>query len=74
MMKAMIKNATEYKKALIGWLGIYMLITPLIYILNDAILCLPIYLQTLILTAISTPLMHILIPLLNSFFLKEKKQ
>ena len=71
-MNSLIKNISQYKKALIGWLGIYILITPLIYLLNGALFCLPIYLQTFILTAISTPLMQLLLPFLNKIFLKEK--
>lgn len=64
-----MKTAFSYKRALIGWLGIYSLITPLIYLLSDAIGSLPIYMQTFILTGISTPLMCLLAPFLNKALL-----
>lgn len=72
-MKRQKDNTPGYKKAFIGWLGIYLLITPLIYCLNSTISCLPVYVQTFILTAISTPLMHLVIPILNKVLLRKER-
>jgi antibiotic biosynthesis monooxygenase (ABM) superfamily enzyme len=71
-MKRQKDNRLQYKKAFIGWLGIYLLITLLIYCLDSIIRSLPVYIQTLILTAISTPLMYIVTPLLNKVLLRKK--
>lgn len=61
----------ECKKAALSWLAIYILITSLIYILNGRIVNLPIYLQTLILTLITTPIMHIVMPWLHKIIKKK---
>jgi antibiotic biosynthesis monooxygenase (ABM) superfamily enzyme len=71
-MKSRKDSPSEYKKAFISWLGIYLLITPLIYCLSGIINGLPVYIQTFILTAICTPLMYIIIPILNKLLSGKK--
>ena len=71
-MKKQKDSPLEYKKAFISWLGIYLLITALIYCLDSSITHLPVYVQTFILTAISTPLMYVIIPALNKVLIRKK--
>jgi antibiotic biosynthesis monooxygenase (ABM) superfamily enzyme len=64
-----MKIDNNHKRVFIIWLGIYPLITLLLYLLGDALIKFPLPLRYLMLTAIAvTVLAYIILPILHKIF------
>jgi antibiotic biosynthesis monooxygenase (ABM) superfamily enzyme len=64
-----MKIDNKHKRVFIIWLGIYPLITLLLYLLGDVLVKFPLPLRSLMLTAIAVPVLaYIILPILHKIF------